>query len=67
MNKQFERGSEEENDGKDKEENGELELCKKRIPMGEKCRRLGLSCTLQYDKDDILLPEVLGEDYRGSS
>ena len=30
-NKQFERGLEEENDGKDKEEKGELELCKKRI------------------------------------
>ncbi|XP_050273878.1 uncharacterized protein LOC126716884 [Quercus robur] len=67
MNKQFERGSEEENDGKDKEEKGELELCKKRILMGEKCRPLGFSGTLQYDKDGILLPEVLGEDYRGSS
>ena len=67
INKQFERGSEEENDGKDKEENGELVLCKKRIPMGEKCRPLGFSGTLRYDKGDILLPEVLGEDYRGSS
>ena len=67
MNKQFKRGSEEENDGKDKEEKGELELCKKRILMGEKCRPLDFSGTLQYDKDGILLPEVLGEDYRGSS
>ena len=67
MNKQFKRGSEEENDGKDKEENGELVLCKKRIPMGERCRPLGFSGILQYDKDGILLPEVLGEDYRGSS
>ena len=67
MDKQFKRGLEEENDGKDKEEKGELELCKKRILMGEKCRPLGFSGTLQYDKDGILLPEVLGEDYRGSS
>ncbi|KAK4595621.1 hypothetical protein RGQ29_013916 [Quercus rubra] len=48
MNKQFER-----------EENDELVLCKKRIPMGERCRPLGFSSTLQYDKDGILLPEVL--------
>ncbi|KAL2254157.1 UNVERIFIED_CONTAM: hypothetical protein Sindi_0210400 [Sesamum indicum] len=35
----------------------ELELCKKRILMGEKCRPLNISGTLHYDKYGVLLPE----------
>ncbi|KAG6437764.1 hypothetical protein SASPL_102692 [Salvia splendens] len=34
-----------------------MELCKKRILMGDKCRTLNLSGVLQYDKHGILLPE----------
>lgn len=36
----------------------ELELCKKRILIGYKCRPLGRSGTLRYDKNGILLPEL---------
>lgn len=36
-----------------------LELCKKRILMGRKCKPLNISGTLQYDKDSILIPEEL--------
>ncbi|KAK4427626.1 hypothetical protein Salat_1531600 [Sesamum alatum] len=39
------------------EDAGELELCKKRILMGEKCRPLNISGTLHYDKNGVLLPE----------
>ncbi|PIN08834.1 hypothetical protein CDL12_18591 [Handroanthus impetiginosus] len=39
------------------EDNGELELCKKRILMGERCRPLNISGALHYDKEGILLPE----------
>ncbi|KDP23428.1 hypothetical protein JCGZ_23261 [Jatropha curcas] len=35
------------------------ELCKKRILMGEKCRPLSYSGTLQYDKDGTLLPDAI--------
>ncbi|KAI3445381.1 hypothetical protein Pfo_002046 [Paulownia fortunei] len=41
------------------ETNRELELCKKRILMGEKCRPLNLSGVLHYDKEGIFLPDVL--------
>ncbi|KAL1546201.1 hypothetical protein AAHA92_22833 [Salvia divinorum] len=34
-----------------------MELCKKRILLGNKCRDLNLSGVLQYDKQGILLPE----------
>lgn len=36
-----------------------LELCKKRILMGRKCKPLNISGTLLYDKNGILIPEVL--------
>ena len=58
-NKQFEQDSEQESDEKDRDEMGDLELCKKRILMGEKCRPHGFSGILLYGKDGILLPEVL--------
>lgn len=35
----------------------EMELCKKRILMGEKCKALNLSGVLHYDKQGIILPE----------
>ncbi|KAL7120060.1 hypothetical protein ACP275_02G099700 [Erythranthe tilingii] len=41
------------------ETNKELELCKKRILMGEKCRPLNRSGALHYDEHGILLPEDL--------
>ncbi|KAF5740009.1 hypothetical protein HS088_TW11G00072 [Tripterygium wilfordii] len=46
------------------EENGvrtdsaDKELCKKRILMGEKCKPLNYSGTLQYDKEGMLLPDT---------
>lgn len=50
--------------GKTDQEDGERsvqELCKKRILLGEKCRPLNHSGTLQYDKDGVLLPETIPE------
>lgn len=44
-------GNEEDKGSKD------TELCKKKILMGEKCRPLNKSGTLQYDENGILLPE----------
>ncbi|XP_012837651.1 PREDICTED: uncharacterized protein LOC105958189 [Erythranthe guttata] len=41
------------------ETNKELELCKKRILMGEKCRPLNRSGALHYDEHGVLLPEDL--------
>ncbi|EEF49926.1 hypothetical protein RCOM_1434180 [Ricinus communis] len=38
---------------------GGVELCKKRILMGGKCRPLNNSGTLQYDKDGVLLPDII--------
>ncbi|KAI3801320.1 hypothetical protein L1987_29424 [Smallanthus sonchifolius] len=35
----------------------ELELCKKRIIMGKKCRPLNVSGALHYDKNGVLVPE----------
>uniref|UniRef100_A0A2N9ITY1 Uncharacterized protein n=1 Tax=Fagus sylvatica TaxID=28930 RepID=A0A2N9ITY1_FAGSY len=58
-NKQLEQDSEQESDEKVRDEKGDLELCKKRILMGAKCRPLGFSGILRYGKDGILLPEVL--------
>ncbi|CAI9768939.1 unnamed protein product [Fraxinus pennsylvanica] len=43
--------------GEEEEERSEVELCKKRILMGEKCRPLNLSGVLHYDTDGVLLPE----------
>ncbi|KAI3742251.1 hypothetical protein L1987_59931 [Smallanthus sonchifolius] len=34
-----------------------LELCKKRIIMGKKCRPLNVSGALHYDKNGVLVPE----------
>ncbi|GAA0166465.1 hypothetical protein LIER_21613 [Lithospermum erythrorhizon] len=42
-----------------KEEANTMELCKKRIMMGRRCRSLNLSGSLQYDENGILLPEEL--------
>ncbi|KAF8099388.1 hypothetical protein N665_0245s0065 [Sinapis alba] len=36
---------------------GEVELCKKRILMGERCKPINRSGVLQYDGDGILVPE----------
>ncbi|KAJ9180303.1 hypothetical protein P3X46_008569 [Hevea brasiliensis] len=49
------------NEGKSSErkDRGEEELCKKRILMGEKCKPLSYSGTLEYDKDGVLLPDVI--------
>lgn len=43
----------------DDEEGGSLELCKKRIMMGKKCRPLNISGVLRYDKYGVLVPEDL--------
>ncbi|KAL3728395.1 hypothetical protein ACJRO7_033045 [Eucalyptus globulus] len=43
----------------EEEEGGEVELCKKRILMGRRCKPLNCSGTLQYDKNGILLPDLL--------
>ncbi|KAJ0080133.1 hypothetical protein Patl1_22309 [Pistacia atlantica] len=47
-----------ETDQEDGERSGQ-ELCKKRILLGGKCRPLNYSGTLQYDKDGVLLPEII--------
>ncbi|KAJ0013462.1 hypothetical protein Pint_19723 [Pistacia integerrima] len=47
-----------ETDQEDGERSGQ-ELCKKRILLGGKCRPLNHSGTLQYDKDGVLLPEII--------
>ncbi|KAF2536111.1 hypothetical protein F2Q68_00018815 [Brassica cretica] len=39
------------------EGNGDEELCKKRILMGERCKPINRSGVLQYDGDGILVPE----------
>ncbi|RID43598.1 hypothetical protein BRARA_I00448 [Brassica rapa] len=39
------------------ESNGDEELCKKRILMGERCKPINRSGVLQYDGDGILVPE----------
>ncbi|KAI6692378.1 hypothetical protein NL676_020088 [Syzygium grande] len=43
----------------EEEEGGEVELCKKRILMGRRCKPLNCSGTLQYDNNGILVPELL--------
>ena len=43
------------------EEKEGLQLCKKRILMGGKCKPLSISGALHYDKNGILLPEELPE------
>nr|GMD03576.1 uncharacterized protein LOC107772263 [Ipomoea batatas] len=48
---EFNRKTEEEDEG--------LELCKKRILMGERCRALSTSGSLHYDGNGVLLPEFL--------
>lgn len=42
----------------EEQEKVELELCKKRILMGGKCRPLGASGSLHYDQNGMLLPEL---------
>ncbi|KAK6119056.1 hypothetical protein DH2020_047206 [Rehmannia glutinosa] len=44
-------------EAKEEGNNREMELCKKRILMGGKCRPLNPSGVLHYDKQGILLPE----------
>ncbi|KAL3755682.1 hypothetical protein ACJRO7_002693 [Eucalyptus globulus] len=43
----------------EEEECEEVELCKSRILMGRRCKRLYGSSTLQYNNDGILLPKSL--------
>ncbi|KAK1420709.1 hypothetical protein QVD17_22527 [Tagetes erecta] len=45
--------------GKLEDEGGSLELCKKRIMMGKKCRPLNVSGVLRYDNNGVLQPEDL--------
>ncbi|XP_050225302.1 uncharacterized protein LOC126674823 [Mercurialis annua] len=40
---------------------GGIELCKKRILMGGKCRPLSHSGTLEYDGDGFLLPDIISD------
>ncbi|KAF2307285.1 hypothetical protein P3X46_005530 [Hevea brasiliensis] len=49
------------NEGKpsETEDRDGKELCKKRILMGEKCRPLSFSGILEYDRDGILLPDII--------
>lgn len=42
-----------------KEGREELELCKKRILMGRKCKPLNPSGSLLYDENGVLVPELL--------
>ncbi|VFQ84955.1 unnamed protein product [Cuscuta campestris] len=42
----------------DEEEEG-IELCKKRILMGDKCKALSQSGRLHYDENGVLLPEMI--------
>ncbi|KAM6597841.1 hypothetical protein CsatA_008365 [Cannabis sativa] len=44
---------------KGRRDSGGVELCKKRILMGGKCKPLNVSGTLQYDNNGVLLPEPL--------
>ncbi|KAI3440482.1 Pre-mRNA-splicing factor 38 [Psidium guajava] len=61
--KEEERHEEDEDEEVDltdeEEEGGEVELCKKRILMGRRCKPLNCSGALQYDSNGILLPELL--------
>lgn len=41
----------------EKGKDGDVELCKKRILMGGKCKPLNISGTLHYDNNGILLPD----------
>lgn len=52
------QGREYKHQDEEEQEKVELELCKKRILMGGKCRPLSASGSLHYDQDGILLPEL---------
>ncbi|GLT94852.1 hypothetical protein SLE2022_125690 [Rubroshorea leprosula] len=52
-------GGETEQEEEGEEEEEEYELCKRRILMGGRCRPLNPSGFLQYDKDGILVPDIL--------
>ncbi|CAH9087444.1 unnamed protein product [Cuscuta europaea] len=54
------RNPEEADDEEEKEEG--IELCKKRILMGDRCKPLSISGRLNYDKNGVLLPELLPYD-----
>ncbi|KAL3515995.1 hypothetical protein ACH5RR_022897 [Cinchona calisaya] len=54
LNKVIQQGEESE---KEEEESRGIELCKKKILMGEKCRPLNKSGILQYDENGFLLLE----------
>lgn len=49
--------SEKTTNNKAMQEGDGIELCKKKILMGEKCRPLHKSGTLHYDENGVLLPE----------
>ncbi|KAJ8529573.1 hypothetical protein K7X08_036408 [Anisodus acutangulus] len=52
------QGRECKHEDEEEQEKVELELCKKRILMGGKCRLLSASGSLHYDQNGILLPEL---------
>ncbi|KAF3629019.1 hypothetical protein FXO38_23348 [Capsicum annuum] len=52
------QGRESKYEAEEEQEKVDLELCKKRILMGGKCRPLSASGSLHYDQDGILLPEL---------
>ncbi|CAH9073887.1 unnamed protein product [Cuscuta epithymum] len=53
--------SPEEADEEEEKEEG-IELCKKRILMGDRCKPLSISGRLNYDQNGVLLPELLPYD-----
>ncbi|XP_060219299.1 uncharacterized protein LOC132646003 [Lycium barbarum] len=56
--KEVKRERECKHEDEEEQEIVELELCKKRILMGGKCRPLSASGSLHYDRNGILLPEL---------
>ncbi|CAN4111023.1 unnamed protein product [Withania somnifera] len=58
------QGRESKHEDEEEQEKINLELCKKRILMGGKCRPLSASGSLHYDQDGILLPELPYEESR---
>ncbi|KAJ8572835.1 hypothetical protein K7X08_009346 [Anisodus acutangulus] len=52
------QGRECKHEDEEEQEKVELELCKKRILMGGKCRPLSASGSLHYDQNGILFPEL---------
>uniref|UniRef100_A0A7N0TGA8 Uncharacterized protein n=1 Tax=Kalanchoe fedtschenkoi TaxID=63787 RepID=A0A7N0TGA8_KALFE len=51
------KGRADDDEAKKKECGGEMELCKRKILMGVKCRPINKSGKLHYGEDGIILPE----------